>query len=242
MTRKPTSVSWSQHTHFPRVVEWNDVLRDWSRALSGAVGSILVCVVIALFVVFEISTWVSCDTSARAEITRAIAKRDKWCNDETESMYERMARNAKEDCIDAQYVISEGLWRGTFDCHVSSHMTRAGHCRDYSACAWLIDWAETLRNSFPLILFCAIVVFAYGSVRLLRTNATLFGNALSTVRAMDDGTLPLSTTARAQAPASDVVFMPPMPPMPPTITGKVLDEFGLDNELRHRSLGEDIYT
>lgn len=181
-----------QRDALTEVIAWNDVIRNWVRALIGITTSALIVLLIIALVAFEASTWSRCHAHSKTSLSEANELRRSWCDNHDVPRHIRLQRAADTSCINAHNTISEGLWRCTFDCHISTHMNDIGRCRDYKACAWVIDWAETIRGSFTLVLYAILAIAALVLVLVLKHNLGLVGTAVHVTRSLSSRpTLPL---------------------------------------------------
>ncbi len=123
---------------------------------------------------WEMSHYEYCAQAAVSEHLEAMTLRATHCEDRSVTQAVRASRAVTTQCINAARTIIDGDNIYKWNCFISKHMVGAGSCSSYPACAYVVEWIETIREDMYVILI-------FGSLFLLFKILTSTTSATSSV-------------------------------------------------------------
>ncbi len=113
---------------------------------------------------WEMSHYEYCSAAAVSEHKEAMSVRASHCEDQLVTQAVRASRAVTAQCIDAARTIIDGHNIYKWNCFISKHMIGAGSCSTYPACAYMVEWIETLREDIYVIAIFGTFFLAYKMV------------------------------------------------------------------------------
>lgn len=137
--------------------------------------------VFGFFVYWEKTVLTLCDFQSTNRMNIASAKLGEFCH-AGGSRAQNQLRLQDPDCIHAAEVVQSGVGHAYSECWWNEHFHHMGQCSSVPACAWVIDWVDTLRVCIYPAILLGIMYLLHVFYRLWMANSNSTRHAIDLLR------------------------------------------------------------